>query len=150
EDVLSTVSLTATVTRSAAVDNPFVRARTAYTGSVLDWLNEAEREANTVTAVHPDGTIVLCLRDRLPDYGERVDDFGLGPLLPGRPSAHSLWRMEEASGASVDELNARDGTAAGTPTYSQTGPWGASGPDAIGFTKADAADKFTVGDYYDF
>lgn len=147
-DVLGFADITATVSLSPAVaDDGQLDAWTAYTGSVLDWINTAERYANAIVTVNGAGDILVCTRDRLPDYGERVFNDAGGGI--GITNASSLWRMDESSGDIIDVANTRDGTAAGTPTYGQTGPWGSDGPDAIGFTKADAADQFTIGDSFD-
>lgn len=117
-------------------------------GSVLDWLTHAEGESNSIIAPTSTGDIVVMDRGYFGDYGDRV-------TIPGvyvTTGAGSLWRMDESSGSIADsgaDEAGRDGTAAGTPTYGQTGPWGASGPDAIAFQASDAADKFTVGDQFD-
>lgn len=149
-EALSDAGISATVTRAPSVgDLGQLAAWSNYTGTVLDWIDTAERYANCISSFRPDGSVVACIRSVFPDYGQRVfDPEGGGD--DAVPNAEALWRMDNSSGNILDEGNtAKDGTAAGSPTYSQTGPWGAGGPTAIGFQKADAADRFSMGDVYD-
>lgn len=150
DGVLTTVGLTATITTGVSLPVPGLGDWTSYDGSVLDWVETAERYSNTIIAVQPSGVIRLCPRMAFPHYGQRIYDTNLGaPDVPGLPLATSLWSMQESSGNLTDLISGRTATAAGTPTYAQTGPWGTDGRKGIGLQKADAADKFTVGDYYD-
>lgn len=151
-DLLTAAGTTATVERAPSVGDSGMSAWSSYTGTVLDWITTAETYANCMVAVLPDGTIRVCRRDAYPDYGQRVYDLDLeAPNMPGLPTPSSLWRMDETAGSGgiEDWINLRSGTEAGSPTYEQTGPWGSTGPSAIAFQKADAADEFTFGDNFD-
>jgi hypothetical protein len=117
-------------------------------GSVLDWVNLAELDSNVIIAPNADGDIIITYRGSPNDYEARALSDLAGSVVPA--AASSFWRMDEASGDILDSTGAaRDGLDAGTPTYGQTGAWGADGPDAVAFQKADAADRFTFGDTFD-
>lgn len=144
-EVLSIVDMTATVTVAPSQGIVALDDWVDFTGTVLDWINTAEKYANTIVEVDGEGDLRVCSRTALPNFNQRVFE----PTAFQIPNATSLWEMSEASGAIADNISGRTGTAAGTPTYSQDGAWGSTGPDSIAFQKADAADEFTVGDFYD-
>lgn len=114
-------------------------------GSVLDWMTSAEEDVNCLIATAATGEQLIIDRGHFGDYGDRVgSDYWTGAV------ASALWRMDESSGNLADSIGGGgSATAAGSPTYGQTGPWGSDGPDAIGFQASDAADKFEGGDVFD-
>lgn len=149
DDALTEAGFSPTVVRGPSIGETDLSAWTSYTGTILDFMNDGERYANCVTAVRPDGEIWVLARNRYPDYGERVYEPNAGlPLQPGLPTPSSLWRMDEASGTLEDVVSSIGAAASGSPTYGQDGPWGATGPDAVAFQAADAADLFNAGDNY--
>lgn len=149
DDALTEAGFSPTVVRGPSIGETDLAAWTSYTGTVLDFMNDGERYANCVTAVHPDGEIWVLARDRYPDFGERIYEPNAGlPLQPGLPTPSSLWRMDEASGTLADVVSSIGAAASGSPTYGQDGPWGATGPDAIAFQASDAADLFNAGNNY--
>lgn len=143
-DVFGFAGLSPTVTaRPTGSGVASLRAINPLSGSVLDWVATAEAESNAIIAPSANGDIVVCSRAYFDDYERRTWSLTSA-------SDQSLWRMDDASGNIADNGDlGYAGTKEGTPTYGETGPWGTTGSDAIGFGKSDAADRFNVGDHFD-
>lgn len=148
-EALSDAGMATTVRRVAFSDIIGPLSAWTYTGSVLDWVDTAERYANAITMPRPDGSLVVCGRSGIPDYVNRVARAGVEAPYDDIPAAVALWPMDEASGNLADLVGIVTGTANGTPGYLLEGPYGAGGIDAIRFDKADAADHFNMGDVID-
>jgi hypothetical protein len=144
-DVFGFAGLSPTVRQMPLFGPESLDGIASLSGSVAQWMSDAEEVLNATIAPNAAGEIIICYRD-LSDYWDRLrSDFYIGT------EATSVWIMKESSGTVFDfgSGTSHDATPSGTPTYGLDGPWGANGPKAIGFQKADAADQLSVGDFYD-
>lgn len=138
--LLARVGVSARVTLDAGISLPVLDAVPGYTGEVLEHVARCERSSNAILVMRPNGDVAITMRVASPDYGARI----LAGTAVAAPDSH--WRLDESSGTLVGSAG-YNGTASGSPTYALEGPWGPTGPVALGFDGTD--DTVSFGDVYD-
>ena len=141
EYLLGLAGIDAAVEQDAGISLPTLDAVSPFTGAVLDHIARAEKSSNALLFMRPNGDLRVTQRVALPDYGDRV----VAGTYVTAPSSH--WALDETSGTLADAIGGVTGTASGSPTYNLEGPWGSTGPGALGFDDSD--DYVSFGDNYD-